>query len=623
MASKPVFTPTQSSAGGGAFNPLTARSRPGIARDTNIDEDGWGQDAPPVTRTQLEKVQPSYQPTKVNLSRSDSQSPGTSPRSEDAQSHSHEDTGVVRGGYQPIGKVDIAEIRRQAQRDHSDDRPTTVKGAYEPVGKVDIAAIRARAQQPSGGSATPSAKLYHEDVGEQNTTDSISQPTRQALPDRSVPLNSSERLTSLPKPKVSSKFGSSTSSFVGTKAPTPGGGGYDSKLPSATPQSGVGRTFADRGGKTPAQIWAEKKAREGGISGASDSVPTLGSPQGSVPIVSQDSGRGNWKSGYTGKSWAPIQTTRTGQSSASVEEQQADVHAESQGADVPSSTGGVDAVREKFKQGAPIGAANVSAVPSPPVLDNTNKPNASRGVSAPKMPSRPSQAEEAEEELRLPSPPPQPPRSPTPPTPPAVTGSPIRVAMPVARSREIPSVTNAREELASPPAMPTRSLADVVPRDHELIDEASEHLTARGAGEATATASFGQSAVDIAKPGAHESGRCAVAQYDYDKAEDNEIELKEGESVFDIEMVDENWWMGRNAQGESGLFPSNYVELVQDEVYSSGAAPEPATHAIQSRTATALYDYEAAEDNELSFPENAKLGDVVSGPCPILGYCQC
>ncbi|KAG9588399.1 hypothetical protein KCU86_g3041, partial [Aureobasidium melanogenum] len=90
--------------------------------------------------------------------------------------------------------------------------------------------------------------------------------------------------------------------------------------------------------------------------------------------------------------------------------------------------------------------------------------------------------------------------------------------------------------------------------------------------------------------------------------------------------VDEDWWMGQNSQGETGLFPSNYVELVEDDgAAAGGAAPPPpapihdepaATHAPAApaaaggQTATAQYDYEAAEDNELSFPDGAKITDV-------------
>lgn len=82
--------------------------------------------------------------------------------------------------------------------------------------------------------------------------------------------------------------------------------------------------------------------------------------------------------------------------------------------------------------------------------------------------------------------------------------------------------------------------------------------------------------------------------------------------------------MGTNSKGASGLFPSNYVELVQGEEEEEQqqheevhAAPEPtpapAAHPAESTgpTATALYDYEAAEDNELSFEEGAKITDLV------------
>jgi len=90
--------------------------------------------------------------------------------------------------------------------------------------------------------------------------------------------------------------------------------------------------------------------------------------------------------------------------------------------------------------------------------------------------------------------------------------------------------------------------------------------------------------------------------------------------------------MGTNSKGASGLFPSNYVELVQggeeeqrheeapaahDEPTPAPAAARPAEFA--GPTATALYDYEAAEDNELSFEEGAKITELVRS-CTQVSY---
>ena len=609
VSSKPAFTPTRSSAGVGGFNPLASRTRLNAAKSQNVDADGWGEDAPPVTRTQLEKVSSSYQPTKVDMRELSSQP--SEPSRFNGSSGGGDKPDVVKGAYQPVGKVDIATIRQQSQQGGTnDDRPTVVKGAYEPVGKVDIAAIRARAQKPAESSASPSTNLSPTVTG--------SSEGRQ-----SAPLSSSERLTSLPKPKVANRFGSNTGSFAGTKAPTPGNFGLESKAAPTAPPVGVGRTFADQGGKTPAQLWAEKKARERGVSGASDHPP---STSAIPPITSQQSGGGQWKSGYEGKTWAPVATTRTGQSSNSMVQQRTGEDNVAAEDDQAPTAGGVGAIRDRFRGAAPMGASNVGAASSPPPLDTSSKPNAGRGIPMPGLPSRPAQPqeEEGEEAPSMPAPPPQPPRSPTPPTPPAMdSGSPIRVAMPVGRGND-QDVEDAREEqLSPPPAMPARSLAQALPHEDELTEEPSGHDPARGAGEAAAATRFGVEATETAHPGAHESGKSAVVQYDYEKGEDNEIELKEGDHVTDIEMVDENWWMGTNAHGESGLFPSNYVELVDDgaggghaehqpepepELHHAAAPPEP----DQGATATALYDYEAVEENELTFPENAKIMGVVS-----------
>ena len=622
MASKPVFQPTKSS-GVGGFNPLASlSSRNSVPKDTNVDEDGWGHDAPPVTRTQLEKVQPHYQPTKVNLRDMGSQQQGqphfNGSRNEDVP----ERTDVVKGAYQPVGKVDIAALRRQAQETASkpDDRPTVVKGAYEPVGKVDIAAIRARVQPPSEGTKSPPVSVSPAATGS---------PAQSSLPDRSAPFSTSERLTSLPKPKVGNKFGSSSSSFTGTKAPSPGVFGLESKPAAHSPPVGVGRTFADQSGKTPAQIWAEKKARERGVSGASDNPPSAGFGGPASPLASQTSGGGEWKSGYTGKSWGAIQTTKTGQSASSIGQQNTGNEVEPHVETPDAPVGGVGAIRDRFKNAAPMGAA-VPGGPPPP-LDTSNKPNAGRGVQ--------------ESAPRMPIPPPQPPRGEEDDEDEEEPGSPIQVAMPVARGEETEVEDARKEQFSPPPAMPARSMAQAIPHEDDLTEEPHGADPARGAGVAAAAASFGEKATEA--PSSAQGGQRAIAQYDYEKAEDNELELKDGEHVTNIEMVDEDWWMGTNERGESGLFPSNYVELVEDdapghsdvaaataqpaaheahaESATTAPAPPPAESAggeTEGAVATALYDYEAAEDNELSFPENAKITNVVSFPSlPSMSCC--
>jgi drebrin-like protein len=527
----------------------------------------------------LEKVAPAYKPTRVNLAELTSQKEPS--RYTQPQPQSSNGSGdVVRGEYQPIGKVDIAAIRRQAQASGSaaDDRPTTVKGAYEPVGKVDIAAIRARAQNaPSPPSVSPAV-----------TGDDDGRP--KSLADRSAAFTQSERLTSLPKPKVASKFGGA-GAFTGTKAPTPGG--FGGTAPSAAPVGTASRTFADEGGKTPAQIWAEKKSRQGGSGGGAAAMQPIGAQQ------SGGSSGGGWRSGYAGKTWGPVQTTHTGKSATSnLSEQRTGQEQE----EPTSPVGGVGAIRDRFAA-------------APPPLDQSSKPTGGRGIQIPGLPTRPSADQvPAEHYVDIPSPPPQP-RSPTPPESPDFRpSSPIRVAMPVSRTKE-PEELEPPEERFTRAPLPTSSLGHAASEARNAPDEDEHH--GRGASQAAAVSTFGAGAADAQ---ANTGEKRALIQYDYEKAEDNELELHEGGYVTNIEMVDEDWWHGENEHGETGLFPSNYVELVEDEepatpaqpARAQAAAPAAAPAAPKGHTATAQYDYEAAEDNELSFPEGATIENVVS-----------
>ncbi|KAK0730550.1 hypothetical protein B0H67DRAFT_548481 [Lasiosphaeris hirsuta] len=582
VAKKPVFTPTTSGSGS-SFNPLVAaRTR----RQENVDDDGWGADAPQVTRTQLERVAPAYKPTKVNIT--DLKSNKDESRFNGSSRQAEQPSDVVKGGYQPVGKVNIAALRAQA-KSVQDDRPSIVKGSYEPVGKVDIAAIRARSQRPVEAEEEPT-------------------PSK-SLAERSAAFAQPERLVELPKPKVANKFGSTP--FTGTKPPTPSAVGFGaSSVPVVPPVGAASRTFADQGGKTPAQIWAEKKGKQ------STASSTTVTPPLTSPITAQKSGS-EWRSGYAGKSWAPVHTSNFGRGGVETQKTGGTDHSEPE--PPVSPVGGISALRDKFKDTKPIGSTTRSVpslsaysedeAPAPP------PPTGSRpagGFALPGLPSRPAagnQEDEGEAEDE------------TPPVPSRSYGerdpSPVRVAIPVARStaHEFEPPTERLAPRPVPvPTLPALPKEEELPADEEMQDP-------RANAAAVASQSLGHAEESYVSSG---SGKRALVQYDYEKAEDNEVELREGEYVTNIEMVDDDWWMGTNSQGESGLFPSNYVELVDDETPGAEAPshqpplPAPASQpgakasvaAAGENTATAQFDYEAAEDNELSFPEGATITNL-------------
>ena len=65
--------------------------------------------------------------------------------------------------------------------------------------------------------------------------------------------------------------------------------------------------------------------------------------------------------------------------------------------------------------------------------------------------------------------------------------------------------------------------------------------------------------------------------------EENEMELVEGELIEQIEQTAEEWWSGVSGNGKAGLFPANYVEIVesvepeqhQDDNTAVAAVPPP------------------------------------------------
>jgi drebrin-like protein len=74
-----------------------------------------------------------------------------------------------------------------------------------------------------------------------------------------------------------------------------------------------------------------------------------------------------------------------------------------------------------------------------------------------------------------------------------------------------------------------------------------------------------------------EGGETAIAEYDYEAQEENELSFPEGARITNIERVDDNWWAGEY-QGNSGLFPCKHrrwgcadcSELCQSSVVCEG-----------------------------------------------------
>ena len=54
----------------------------------------------------------------------------------------------------------------------------------------------------------------------------------------------------------------------------------------------------------------------------------------------------------------------------------------------------------------------------------------------------------------------------------------------------------------------------------------------------------------------------AVAEYDYDAQDDDDLTFQEGQIIREVTVLDEGWSEGRLLHnGQYGMFPNNYVEM--------------------------------------------------------------
>jgi len=92
----------------------------------------------------------------------------------------------------------------------------------------------------------------------------------------------------------------------------------------------------------------------------------------------------------------------------------------------------------------------------------------------------------------------------------------------------------------------------------------------------------------------------------YENQRFNEINLIEGEYIYDVEQLDDGWWRGTTADGKRGLFPAGHV--VESAVPNEAKVPPrllSVRPAPKNRTPTmfALRSYQAEEYNEVNLIE--------------------
>ncbi|XP_045190273.2 drebrin-like protein B isoform X2 [Mercenaria mercenaria] len=60
-----------------------------------------------------------------------------------------------------------------------------------------------------------------------------------------------------------------------------------------------------------------------------------------------------------------------------------------------------------------------------------------------------------------------------------------------------------------------------------------------------------------------DQGICATALYDYQASDDTEITFDPDDIITQIEQIDEGWWIGNAPDGRRGMFPANFVEVIE------------------------------------------------------------
>lgn len=449
------------------------------------------------------------------------------------------------------GWGDAKEIE---ERDFETQPLESVPSAYKPT-KVDINELR-KQKSDTISSQPKKSSINDSDSGH----DAGSKPLSERM--KSYQANEDGRLSSLPKPKVSHSVASRYNPTE-LKGSAPA---FGSKPTFGSPVinkndklvGGVSRNFAVEGGKTPAQLWAERKGQK-----SVSPEPTRLEERFAKTSIDDS-----------------VEEPQLYKPSAAKKEEEPEEEDEEEEEEEEK---GKEKEEEKEEVQEPPAAPARSLPPAParnlpPAPARNLPPPPVRNVPVQQEPEEPEQEDEPEEaqEER-----PSLPARNLPPPPQHETAAP---SLP-ARSQSEP------EPEPEPEASTAKGATAVAEYDYEkeednelgfkegdLIVEIDFVDTEWWSGKHSKTGEVGLFPATYVKRqdeaetgaeksgaesgGAANSGASAVAEYKYEKDEDNEIGFDEGDLIVEIEFVDEDWWSGKHSvTGEVGLFPANYVTL--------------------------------------------------------------
>lgn len=305
------------------------------------------------------------------------------------------------------------------------------------------------------------------------------------------------RLTALPKPKVGSSVASRyTAATKNASGATFGAKPLNTPKPNDKVVGGLSRDFGSSGGKTPAQLWAEKKGMYKDVKTEEDDLPKPEDDNYASDDAGADSAEEvNEDEGFESDTKQSNEHDLTG------------LQGNGDKAQVESRIEKLGISDEAKPQDGPLTTSNK--------LQNSKSASDTKSANSAKADYDYDKDEDNELEFK--------------------------------EDDIIVDIEFVDEEWWSGKNKRTGELG-LFPASYVTLSEDS-------AGEKADAVLEGQGVV------ADES-KTAVAEFAYEKDEDNEIAFDEGDLIVDIEFVDDSWWSGKNSStGEIGLFPSNYVKL--------------------------------------------------------------